>query len=219
MIEFIAKYKNKLKQLPTNQKNIVQDSVFKDSHEIFRLWATPTLSSIVSSFDLYIHSFIKSHGERSNILHNKSYDFALLPLITHKFEEIFLYLSMEYSEIFNAFLQSILRECNLNLDIALSLCQRDFINVNEMAELANTDQASFSRKFKQAFGLSPKSWLDEKRFEKAIALLQDSNKNIQEICAECGFSSTSWFIERFKKRFNQTPKQYQKSKFFANITL
>ena len=81
-----------------------------------------------------------------------------------------------------------------------------------MAECAKTDQATFSRKFKQAFGLSPKHWLDERRFEKAKFLLEFSNKNINEICAECGFGSPSWFIERFKTRYHCTPKHYQKSK-------
>ncbi|MCE3037895.1 helix-turn-helix domain-containing protein [Helicobacter anatolicus] len=210
LIEFIAKYKYRFQKIPMKSKPQQADFNFKNTFEIFRLLATPALSSIISSFDLYINGFVTTdqrEAKKSFISCNSS----LLSLIMHKFEELFLYLGMEYGEVFNAFVQSVLRECNLNLDIALSLCQRDFINVCEMAELANTDQASFSRKFKQAFGLSPKNWLDEKRFEKAIMLLQDSTKNIQEICTECGFSSTSWFIERFKKRYHQTPKQYQKS--------
>ena len=41
--------------------------------------------------------------------------------------------------------------------------------------------------------------------------LSSINKNINQICQECGFSS-SWFIERFKKKYQLTPKQYQKSK-------
>ncbi|TLE15051.1 AraC family transcriptional regulator [Helicobacter apodemus] len=35
---------------------------------------------------------------------------------------------------------------------------------------------------------------------------------MNEICRECGFASTSWFVTRFKEAFGETPKQYQKSK-------
>ncbi len=37
-------------------------------------------------------------------------------------------------------------------------------------------------------------------------------KNINEIANECAFSSVAWFIERFKEKYEQTPKQYQKTK-------
>lgn len=31
-------------------------------------------------------------------------------------------------------------------------------------------------------------------------------KNINEIANECAFSSVAWFIERFKEKYEQTPK-------------
>ncbi|EAH9714294.1 helix-turn-helix transcriptional regulator, partial [Campylobacter jejuni] len=42
--------------------------------------------------------------------------------------------------------------------------------------------------------------------------LKFSKKNINEIANECAFSSVAWFIERFKEKYEQTPKQYQKTK-------
>ena len=170
--------------------------------DIFTLNTSKILVTITESFETYIHV----------INNTPSCVYTILPLVKHKFEELFLYLSLEYSDIFCEFVRNIMKEHDLNIDMISLLDGKEYLNVSEMAKIINTDQASFSRKFKSIFGLSPKNWIDEKRFDRAIALLQSSNKNIQEICLECGFSSPSWFIERFKKRYNQTPKQYQKSK-------
>ncbi len=52
----------------------------------------------------------------------------------------------------------------------------------------------------------------KKRLQKAKILLKFSKKNINEIANECAFSSVAWFIERFKEKYEQTPKQYQKNK-------
>ncbi|EAL7941295.1 AraC family transcriptional regulator, partial [Campylobacter coli] len=100
----------------------------------------------------------------------------------------------------------------LDLSQLFEYCGREFINVSEMAEFAKLDFATFSREFKKCFGQSPKKWLDEKRLQKAKVLLEFSKKNVNEIANECAFSSVAWFIERFKEKYNQTPKQYQKSK-------
>ena len=164
--------------------------------QIFHLRDSDMLSTIARSFELYLQEFKEE----------------LVPFVSHKFEELFLYLSLQYAEIFSRFVQHIMQGLALDSGLAFLYCSEEFANVAQMAECAKVDQATFSRKFKQAFGLSPKHWLDERRFEKAKFLLEFSNKNINEICAECGFGSPSWFIERFKTRYHCTPKHYQKSK-------
>ncbi|CDF65346.1 hypothetical protein CFVI02298_03075 [Campylobacter fetus subsp. venerealis cfvi02/298] len=61
------------------------------------------------------------------------------------------------------------------------------------------DMSGFSRKFKTLFKISPKEWIDNKRFDLALYLIKNSDKNINQICLECGFSSPAWFIARFKR--------------------
>ncbi len=186
LLEFASKHKERLNLFKAKKQNL----------SIFHLQDSDMLSLIARSFELYLQEFREE----------------LLPFVSHKFEELFLYLSLKYSTIFTSFIQNIMQGMALDSQLAFLYYEREFLNVAQMAELAKTDQATFSRKFKQAFGLSPKIWLDERRFEKARFLLTCSDKNINEICAECGFSSPSWFIERFKHRYNCTPKHYQKSK-------
>ena len=79
-----------------------------------------------------------------------------------------------------------------------------------MADIFDTNISLFSKKFKTNFGISPKEWLDNEKFEKAKLLIEFSNKNVTEVCKELKINSVAWFIERFKERYGRTPKQLQK---------
>lgn len=128
-------------------------------------------------------------------------------IITLKFEEIFLYLLHEQSfcQLINYLIaQSHLNSFHQEID--------PFVNVQEMAQSSQQNLSNFSKQFKKSFGVSPKKWIDSQRLLKAKTLIETSSKNINEICSDCGFSSPSWFIKRFKEKYKQTPKQYQKSK-------
>lgn len=130
------------------------------------------------------------------------------PIIALKFEEIFAFLWL-YSKEFSAFLDSIFSVLNVKYMDLFSDCDEAFLSVGEMAQYAKSDISSFSRAFKHNFKLSPKRYIDEKRFQKARDLLTNSTQNINKICSSCGFSSPSWFIKRFKLRYGQTPKQFR----------
>jgi AraC-like DNA-binding protein len=58
---------------------------------------------------------------------------------------------------------------------------------------------------------TPKEWLLHKSLNKAKALLATKELNVTEVCLECGFGSTSWFIKSFKKEFGLTPKKFQQN--------
>ena len=132
-------------------------------------------------------------------------------LLLLKYEEIFLYL-LEDKKNRQKFLDFLSHFSGIQTHRSTDLLPDFYENVTIMAKNAKMHQASFSRKFKKELGLSPKKWLDDKRFERAQFLLEFSSKNITEISQELGFNSPAWFIDRFKKRFGVTPKQYQKSK-------
>ncbi|OCX43068.1 hypothetical protein A7X81_07480 [Campylobacter ornithocola] len=186
LIEFVFKY----------QELICKLNSLKCAKSLFSLKIDSVTKSIFQSFLLYI-----------NASRNNEY------LLRLKFEELFL--SLLYSEDnaeFLAFLKTILNSFKLDLYKMFLYCQNDFENVASMARFSKMDMASFSRNFKQSFGISPKEWLDNKRFEKAKFLLEFSTKNITQICSELGFNSPAWFIARYKKRYGVTPKQEQKSK-------
>ncbi|MCW1360056.1 AraC family transcriptional regulator [Campylobacter sp. CCS1377] len=185
LIELIYKYKDFFK---LEQK--MQD------YEIFWVKNDKILQGILESFTPHFE-------ENTQILD---------PIVSLKFEEIFLHLLLNKNTYFISFLAGILKEFRLDLSLLFEYCGREFLSVNEMADFAKLDLATFSKEFKKCFSQNPKKWLDEKRLQKAKILLEFSKKNVNEVANECAFSSVAWFIERFKERYGKSPKQYQKSK-------
>lgn len=186
----------KAREIPKNmaKNENLQGKIIADNQESGVI-SDPALQGIIEGFS--------AHFE-----YNTRY---LEPMIELKFEELFLHLALSKNPTFLGFIRELFAATRLGLGELFAYCEQEFLSVAEMAKFARLDNASFSREFKQYFKVSPKKWLDEKRLLKARFLLQYADKNVNEICSDCGFSSPAWFIARFKEQFNQTPKQYQKS--------
>jgi AraC-like DNA-binding protein len=90
-----------------------------------------------------------------------------------------------------------------------SLEQR--INVDELAIRLKVNRSTLFRVFKQRFGMSPKSYIDNLRFEQACKLLKKSSDTIKEIADACGFEEQQYFSLAFRKRFGASPTQYRNS--------
>lgn len=93
----------------------------------------------------------------------------------------------------------------------------EFINRNISQELT-LDQICaaipmskfhFSRSFKQTMGLPVMKYLLKTRIALAKAMLPDQRKTISEVCAHCGFSSSSYFCRVFREDTGMTPSQYR----------
>ncbi len=84
------------------------------------------------------------------------------------------------------------------------------LTVAALSEQFGYTTAHFSRKFKQATGLTPMLYITILRLEKARELLRDTTANISEIAAACGFSDANYFTRRFKKHFGVAPGHYRK---------
>lgn len=67
-----------------------------------------------------------------------------------------------------------------------------------------------AREFSQYFHESPIAYLTARRIQAAKNLLISTNKQIQEISQEVGYSSPTLFIRGFKKAEQVTPQEYRK---------
>ena len=85
------------------------------------------------------------------------------------------------------------------------------ITLNELAEIANVSENYFSSLFKKLNGISPWDYIVLKRIEKAIELLETTDKNKIDIAELCGFTSSSNFYKAFAKVTGKTPSEYTKS--------
>lgn len=159
--------------------------------------------------DVYISEQINSLSVYFNNK-NKLNTNVFKEIIKLKTETLFLLLLNREDRVFSSYIWSIMESCPF-LSILLQNSSIEFANVKEMAKFFDMNISIFSKKFKMSFGVSPKEWLDNEKFEKAKLLIEFSNKNITEICKELQINSIAWFIERFRTRYGSTPKQLQKS--------
>lgn len=91
-----------------------------------------------------------------------------------------------------------------NLDSKLTL--------SELARRCFYNPSYFSRVFKEKFGITFIDYITGKRLERALYLLQNTEKSITDIGREVGFSDTKGFYHAFFEKMSCTPAAYRKSK-------
>ncbi|MFV1874060.1 MAG: helix-turn-helix transcriptional regulator [Oleiphilus sp.] len=81
-------------------------------------------------------------------------------------------------------------------------------SMSEFASHLALSLSSFKRAFKHAYGCPPKTWINQKRLEKAAAEIVFKKKSLIEIALSSGFSGSSQFSRAFKKQYNCAPSNY-----------
>lgn len=66
----------------------------------------------------------------------------------------------------------------------------------------------FRHRFKEAYGVSPQSYLIVCRLENARKMLGSTDKNCTEIAYLCGFSDSAQFSTMFRRAYGVSPKKY-----------
>jgi AraC-like DNA-binding protein len=85
----------------------------------------------------------------------------------------------------------------------------DELSLSKVAKAANISANHLSEKFKQVTGTNFVDYVAHARFEKARALLLNSNRRISEIAFAVGFQSLSQFNRVFKKLSGKCPSAYR----------
>lgn len=84
------------------------------------------------------------------------------------------------------------------------------LHIKDVARNCGMSEYHFSRTFKQAFGLSPYSYIIDNRLEEAYKMIVNENKSIAESAFECGFNDMSHFTRYFKKKYKYLPSKAKK---------
>jgi AraC-like DNA-binding protein len=95
---------------------------------------------------------------------------------------------------------------------ARDLMDREYaspLDVNAMARAALMSTAHFSRKFRDAYGETPYSYLMTRRIERAQALLRRGDLTVSEVCWAVGCTSLGSFSARFTQLVGETPTAYR----------
>jgi AraC-like DNA-binding protein len=83
------------------------------------------------------------------------------------------------------------------------------LDVMELARGACMSAGHLSRKFREAFGESPYSYLMTRRIERAMALLRRGDLSVTEVCFAVGCSSLGTFSTRFSELVGMSPSTYR----------
>lgn len=84
----------------------------------------------------------------------------------------------------------------------------DGISLSSAAAFAGYSESHFSRRFQQLTGMSFRSYLEEARMNAARKMLLEG-LSLWEISQALGYDGISSFSRAFKRKFHQTPGQYQ----------
>ena len=179
IFELIQKYK--IKTTTQTQTNIIK---LNYSHDIL-------LKENISLFQKYMDTKIDNN------------------FLKLKIEEIILHSIRIDKDSFSSFIKSILLTAQDRISFILESNIDLIFSIDDMCILTRLTENQLRRYIKKMYSLTPKTWIDAKRLEKATLFLTTTNKTITDISTECGYSTVSWFISQFKKHYNQTPREYR----------
>lgn len=87
---------------------------------------------------------------------------------------------------------------------------QDGTKLKEAASILYLQPSSFCRYFKKKTNQSFMEYVKDVRIGMAAKLLAETNKQITEICFECGYNNLANFNHYFKVIMNKTPSAYRK---------
>jgi transcriptional regulator GlxA family with amidase domain len=79
--------------------------------------------------------------------------------------------------------------------------------MDELGEEMGLSRVQLYRKVKAITGQSPVELLRQMRLQRAYALLQSTNKTVQEIAFEVGFNTPGYFSKCFREQFGRYPTE------------
>lgn len=91
------------------------------------------------------------------------------------------------------------------------------IKFSQLVKEFGISHRDFYRKWSRIFNLSPAQFVLKHRLEQARNLLKFSDKRINEIAFECGFSSSIAFCRCFRKNYAVTPSEFRRREEHALV--
>ena len=85
------------------------------------------------------------------------------------------------------------------------------LTLDLLAEKANVNKYYLSHIYKEAYGISPISYMISCRIQEGKRLLADTDLSLSQISAILGFSSASYFSQSFRKAEGISPAEYRKT--------
>ena len=83
------------------------------------------------------------------------------------------------------------------------------LRLKTIAAQLNVNPSYLSNLFHKECGCTLTEFVNRQRIDRAVLLLSNSKKAVQDISAECGIQDVNYFIKLFKRHTGMTPNQYR----------
>ncbi len=90
------------------------------------------------------------------------------------------------------------------------------ISLGDIAAQLSVSPQYLSTVFPKEVGMGISVYIAELRLRRAEKLLRQREKNVTEICFECGFRNLSYFLRSFKAKYGLSPKEYRQMPISGN---
>jgi len=90
-------------------------------------------------------------------------------------------------------------------------------NLLTLAEMLVINPKKLTKGFKRVYGDTIYNYHRKFSLQRASAMLLDTEKSINEISYEIGYSSPSNFCAAFKKQYGVTPLKYREASLLRNV--
>ena len=93
-------------------------------------------------------------------------------------------------------------------DVIESNLENSDFNIDTIATTIGLSRSAFFKKLKGLTGFAPVDLVKEIRLNKSLDMIKNSDLSIAEIAYAVGFKDSGYFSKCFRKKYNQTPREY-----------
>lgn len=86
------------------------------------------------------------------------------------------------------------------------------LKVSELADQCGLSETHFRRLFNDYVNLAPMDYVNLVRVQKSCEIMRRTDHSMDQVAAECGFSTTSTFNRNFRKYMNTSPYQWKRGR-------
>lgn len=122
-------------------------------------------------------------------------------------------LLLKYRGIFSYESSAPARESDRDIESAIRYMTMNYsqpLTLEAVAKTVNFSPTYFSHRFSQATGITFKEQLNRIRLKQAGQLLLTTDDSITKVAIACGFNSSNYFKDVFRKTMGLSPREYRK---------
>lgn len=180
---------------------------------------TKYIEPYVNNSSIEYCTLSKNISWQLNILNKLSYIYEIFSRKNFGFEfEIFINFLEIWKDFFEFYFKNFKeKELNYNslrLKNIITYINNHYmekIQLEDIAKVANLSKSACCREFKKHMKCTVFEYLINYRLVVATKLLVSSDYSVTEIAYNCGFGTTSYFIEKFKNKTGVSPYVYRKN--------